>query len=245
MKLFIYNSKYLISICFTQYFLDKRISRYVHRQLCRQVLRLSDNGRKTYPHYHAPCYTQQQRPSLHSRINNFMEKMVGAREETTKHKNKQEVRFPKLTHRAAWANRIITNFASPYRTGTQKFHAPVWWESLCIFKNSETVWTTGIGKCTGENPFFQHNWLSQSLFQILPCWQIVNYLMQKQLFLIFPDNAEDWHFYGLMQKSAFLGPSKLLLEVTRLQTPVWRRECTGLASATQANEAKGRKRAGI
>lgn len=169
MKLFIYNSKYLISICFTQYFLDKRISRYVHRQLCRQVLRLSDNGRKTYPHYHAPCYTQQQRPSLHSRINNFMEKMVGGREETTKHKNKQEVRFPKLTHKAAWANRIITNFASPYRTGTQKFHAPVWWESLCIFKNSETVWTTGIGKCTGENPFFQHNWLSQSLFQILPC----------------------------------------------------------------------------
>lgn len=97
-----------------------------------------------------------------------------------------------------------------------------------------------------ENPFFHHSWLSQSLFQILPClWQIVNYLMQKQLFLIIPDNAEGWNFYWLMHESAFFSPSNLQLGVTRHQILVWRKECIGLAPATQANEANVKKQAGI
>lgn len=81
------------------------------------------------------------------------------------------MRFPKLTYKAAW-NRIRTNFADPYSTDTHRFHAPVWRENLCIFKSSETTWTideVGMEKCTGENPFFHHSWLSQSLFHMLPC----------------------------------------------------------------------------
>lgn len=68
--------------------------------------------------------------------------------------------------------------------------------------------------------------------------------MQKQ-FLLIPDNAEDWHFYWLAQESAFLVPSNLQPEVTRHQTLVWRRESTGLAPGTQANEANVKKQAGI
>lgn len=54
------------------------------------------------------------------RISNFIEK-VGKRGKNQK--NKQEVRFPKLTYKAAWAKGIIPNF--PYSNDTQRFHAPV------------------------------------------------------------------------------------------------------------------------
>lgn len=48
-----------------------------------------------------------------------------------------------------------------------------------------------------------------------------------------------------MQESTFMAPSNLQLEVIRHQTLVWRKECTGLAPATQTNEASMKKWAGI
>lgn len=107
-------------------------------------------------------------------------------------------------------------------------------------------WKVGMEKCPGRSPFFtKAGWVSPFSIYCPVWWQVANYLMQKQLFLIIPDNADGWHFYWCMQESAFLAPSNLQLEVTRHQTLVWRRECTGLAPATQANEANVKKRAGI